>query len=136
MDIQCVFVDQTTRRVSIKLGSKIVTGATKLLQIVVLSLLNVPGKDILDSDVGGGLPALIGANFDPTDKTELFAEVARRVKKSQTEIIQSQIGSSAPASEKLREIQIMSITAGATIDSADVTLKIVGEDGRIQSLVL
>lgn len=136
MDIQCVFIDPVTKGVSLRLGSKIVTGPSKLFQIVVLSLLNVPGKDVLDPSLGGGMPEIVGLNFDATDRTEVFAEVARRVKKTQTEILQAQIGSNAPASERLRELHIIDIVVGATADAADLKLRIVNELGQTQDLVL
>lgn len=136
MDIQCIAIDPETRRVSIKLGPRIVTGSTKLLQIVVLSLLNVPGKDVLDPGQGGGLPSLIGTNIDPSDETEIFSEVVRRVKKSQREIIQNQIGLNLPAAERLVELQIVNIQSGDSADAVDVQIRVLDASGRAQDVVL
>lgn len=136
MDIQCLTVDPVTKRVSLKLGSKILTGPSKLFQIVVLSLLNIPGKDVLDPGAGGGIPSMIGANFDPTDETELFSEVVRRVKASQSQILRNQIGLNAVPDEKLREIHVVKISVNPGGDSADVKLRIISETGRAQDVVL
>ena len=136
MDVQCIFVDPVTKRASLKLGSKILTGAPKLLQIVVLSLLNIPGKDALDPGQGGGFPAMIGGNFDPSDETELFSEVVRRVKKSQKDILESQVGLNIIPDEKLLELHVVSITGNPGGDSADVKLRLISESGRTQDVVL
>ena len=136
MDVQCIFVDPVTKKVSLKLGSKILTGAPKLLQVVVLSLLNVPGKDVLDPGAGGGLPAMIGGNFDPSDETELFSEVARRVKKTQKDILENQVGLNIIPDEKLLQLHVVSITGNPGGDSADVKLRLISESGRTQDVVL
>jgi hypothetical protein len=112
------------------------TGMAKLVQIVVLSLLNVPGQDILDPISGGGLPELVGSNIDATDTTELLAEVARRVKKTQTEVIQSQVGLDLIAEERLREIKIVSTAPGETIDEVLIKLRVINEAGRSSDLVV
>lgn len=135
MDIQVIAID-AQGRVSLKLSSKILTGASKLFQIVVLSLLNVPGKDVLDPDQGGGLPAMIGTGFDPNDQQELFGEVARRVNKTQKEIIENQVGSGSPPAERLKAIHIVSLAEGADIDTTDVTLRVVNELGQFRDVVL
>lgn len=79
---------------------------------------------------------MIGANFDPADETELYSEVVRRVKKSQTDVLQKQVGLNAPADEKLQELQVVGIKVGQGGDSADVTIRLISETGRIQDVVL
>ena len=136
MDVAVMQVDPVTGRISFGMSPVPLKGATKLVQIVVLSLLNVPGKDILDPLSGGGLPELVGTNIDATDTTEILAEVARRVKKSQSEIIASQVGLNIPDEERLKEIQIVSITPGETIDEVLITFRVINEAGRVTDLVL
>lgn len=136
MDIQVLYIDPSTRRVSLKLGFKSVTGISKLLQIVVLSLLNVPGKDILDPELGGGLPELIGLNFDPTDTGEILSEVGRRIRKAETEIQTSQVGLNCPPDEKLQSIQVASITPGENLDEVLVRLRVINELGQRSDVVL
>jgi len=135
MDIQVIKVDPYTRRVSFELTHNPLTGVMKLVQIVVLSLLNDPGKDILDPEKGGGFPSMIGMNIDTEDTTELFGEIAQRVKKTQTEIINDQVGLDISAEEKLRDLAIMEIVPGE-IDEIFVKLRVINEAGKVTDLVL
>lgn len=134
-DIQVIDVHPQTRVVSFVIKPKKLTGISKLIQLVVLSLLNVPGQDVLDPDRGGGLPSLLGSNISPNDSTEIFADVVQRVKKSQREIIDAQIGLNDDPEEKLQEIQIVSIDNG-NIDEIFIRLRIVNELGRATDIVV
>jgi phage baseplate assembly protein W len=137
MDIQVIDVDQTTRRVSFVLKPKKVTGISKLIQIVVLSLMNVPGRDVLDPDKGGGLPSLVGANIDPNDSTEIYAEIAQKIRKSETEIISDQVGIGDPPSEKLAELQILDIRrSDVNIDEIFVRIRVINQEGRATDIVV
>lgn len=135
-DIQLIDVDTETRLVRFVLKPKKLTGISKLIQIVVLSLLNVPGRDVLDPDKGGGLPSLVGNNIDPNDATEIFAEVVQRVKKSQAEIIAAQVGLDEEPEEKLQELQIVEIKQGANIDEIFVRIRVINEAGRTSDIVV
>lgn len=137
MDIQVIDVDQTTRKVFFVLKPKKVTGISKLVQIVVLSLLDVPGRDVLDPDKGGGLPALLGMNIDPNDSTEIYAEVARRIRKTEEEIITDQIGIGDPDNEKLAELQILDISrSDINIDEIFVKIRVISQAGRSVDIVV
>lgn len=135
-DVQVIDVDPITRRVSFRLKPKLITGISKLIQIVVLSLMNVPGRDVLDPEKGGGLPAMIGMNIDPNDSTEVFAEIAQRVKKSQDEIVSAQIGLNEDPEARLQELQIVSIQKGETLDEVLVRIRIINEAGRASDIVV
>lgn len=136
MDVQVVQIDPTTHKVSFGFSPVPVSGITKLAQIVVLSLMTVPGKDVLDPDLGGGIPELVGRNLDPDDTTEIFAAVAQCVKKTQREILISQIGSTAPPEERLRDIEIVSVTPGEQADEILVKLRVITEAGKAVTVVL
>jgi hypothetical protein len=136
MDIQVIDVEPGTNKVFFVIKAKKLTGIYKLIQIVVLSLLNTPGKDVLDMDKGAGFPSLAGSNIDPNDSTEIFADIAQRVRKSESEIIADQIGVDDPASEKLSELQIIDITEGATADEIFVRLRIINQEGRASDIVV
>lgn len=135
-DLQLIDVDEITRVVSFGIKPKKVTGISKLIQIVVLSLLNVPGRDVLDPDKGGGLPALIGYNIDLNDSTEIFAEVVQRVKKTHSEVVAAQIGLDEEPEEKLQELQIVEIKQGTNADELFVRIRIVNEAGRTADIVV
>src|SRR5262249_27114815 len=113
-----------------------VTGISKLIQIVVLSLLNVAGKDVLDPDKGGGLPALLGYNFSVDDTTELFGEVVQCVKKTQSEVIAAQVGLNEDPEERLQELQIVEIKQGTNADEILVRIRIINEAGRTADIMV
>lgn len=131
-----IYIDPSTRQVSFRIQPRIVTGVLKLTQIVLLSLLNIPGQDVLDPELGGGIPELIGFNFGDGELQEIAAEVARRIRKTETEVRDQQIGLTVPASERLKEVQIISIEEGGGIDAVIVRLRIVNELGQQQDVVI
>lgn len=135
-DIQFIDVDPITRLVKFIIKPKKVTGISKLIQIVIFSLLNVPGRDILDPDKGGGLPSLIGSNMDANDTTEIFADIVQRVKKSQSEITAAQVGLNEDPEEKLQELQIVKIEQGTNVDEIFVRIRIINEAGRASEVVV
>lgn len=135
-DIQVINVDATSGQISFGIQPFEITGIFKLLQIVVLSLLNIPGQDVMNPETGGGMPALISIGVDPTDNTEIFGEIVTRIQKSQGEIINNQIGTDDPPEEKLSELQIVSIVAGATPDEFAVTIRVINEAEQAANIVL
>lgn len=136
MDIQIIIVDPTTRKVSLGLSTKTITGISKLIQIVILSLMNNPGKDILDLAKGSGLPALVGSNIDVDNLSDTFSEIAQRVKKVEQEILADQVGSSDPDSEKLKELQIVDLQAGESPDEILLRVRIINREGRTTEVVV
>lgn len=136
MEILLIYIDSSTRRVSFKIQPKVVSGVLKLTQIVLLSLLNVPGQDVLNPEDGGGIPELIGFNFGSDEFNEIAAEVTRRVRKTEAEVLDQQIGLTIPASERLSEVQIVSIEEGDGIDSVFVRLRVINELGQNQDVVI
>lgn len=138
MDIQIIKIDSTTRQVSFQLQPKIVTGILKLVQIVVISLLTTPdGRSVFFPERGAGMLSLVGLyNFDNSGTSELFAEVARMVKKTEREIIEAQIGLNDTEYEKLTEIQIVNIKQGTSQDSLLVQLRVVNQAGQISDIMV
>lgn len=135
-DVKVVFVDPTTRRVSFQASSLPISGIDLLIQVVILSLLNVPGQDVLDPNDGAGIPDMVGMNIDATDSTEVLAEITRRIKKSQTEIINAQTGLDLLPEEKLKELFVAKVAGGEQIDEVLVTIRIINEAGRISDVVV
>jgi phage baseplate assembly protein W len=134
-DLQIYNVDPETNKVTFVVKPRKVSGISKLIQIVLLSLLNNPGKDVLDPDKGGGLEELVGFNINPKDSTVIFAEVSRRIKKSEREILEDQIGSSDTPTEKLRELQLVDITEG-NIDQINVRVRIINQAGQTSDVTV
>lgn len=135
-DIQLIDIDPESRVVSFKVFPAKLTGISLLIQVVVLSILNIPGKDILNPERGGGLPALVGGNIDVEDSTELVADITARVSKSEAEIIEAQVGLNVPAEESLRELRILDISQGVNLDEVFLRLRIINENGRASDVLL
>lgn len=136
MEILVIYIDPATKRVTFRIQPKVVSGVLKLTQIVLLSLLNIPGQDVLNPEEGGGIPELIGFNFGEGELNEIAAEVTRRVRKTEAEVLDQQIGLTIPPAERLREIQIINIEQGDGIDSVFVRLRIINELGQQQDVVI
>lgn len=133
-EIQVIDVNPSDRKIFFTLKAKKLKGISKLIQIVVLSLLNSPGRDVLDPELGSGVMELIGTNIDPKNSTEAFGDIVQKIKKIETEIINSQIGNNDPANEKLSGIQIMDIE---TIDDEIlVKLRLVNQAGQSSDIVV
>jgi hypothetical protein len=136
MDISLIQIDPLTRQVSFAMSHKPVKGMSKLTQVVVLSLLNTPGRDIMDEGAGGGIPEMIGMNYDPGDLSDILAELARRVRKSEKEILADQVGLTLTVEERLRSLSIVSVAPGESVDEVSVRLRIVNELGQQSDVVL
>ena len=134
-DVQVISVDPVSRLVSFGIVAKRVSGISKLIQIVVLSLMNTPGRDALNPGKGGGLPSLVGTNIDPNDTNAVFADVAQRVRKSETEIVTDQLSTDDPPAEKLRELMIIALSS-PEIDEIAVQIRIVNQLGQATDIVL
>ena len=136
MDISLLRRDPLTGEVTLGLQSRVVIGVQKLLQLVILSLLNTPGKDIIEPERGGGLPDMIAGNFDASDLTEIVAELTQKIRKTEAEVISSQAGLTVPASERLKEINIVSINQGDSVDQILITIRVTNELGQHPEAVL
>ena len=136
MDIQLISIDPLTRVVSFKMSTKKVTGIMKLVQMVVLSLMNTPGKDYLDPSMGGGIPSMVGMNIDPNNMAEVLGEVTRRVKTTSAEVMTAQIGRVIPSDEKLKELRLVSVAPGANIGEVAARIRIINELGQQAEAVI
>lgn len=136
MDISLLEINPDTNVVKLKLSSKLVEGLGKLVQMVVLSLLNTPGRDLLNPEMGGGIPEMVSMNYDATDYTEILAELAGKIKKTELEVLTDQIGSTAAPSEKLRSIDLISVGPGASASEIYAKIRIINELGQYKDVVM
>lgn len=138
-DFAVIQVDQVTRKVTINPGMvpKKISGIDKLIQIVVLAILNDPGRDVMNPETGSGLPGLIGSNISSSDPTEIIADVTERLEKIKEEILasQSNLLNETP-SERLRDLRVLNVTQGTQIDEIIVKLRLISEAGDETTLVL
>jgi hypothetical protein len=130
VDLQLINIHPTSRVVTFKMTAKPITGIMKLVQMVILSLFNVPGRDLLDPEMGGGIPEMIGMNFDQDDLTEILSELTRRIKVTEAEIFKSQIISGVTSEEKLKELKIVSVGPGTTEGEVAARIRIVNALGK------
>lgn len=135
-EIKIVHVDPITKQVSFQLSSKEVVGVDKLVQIVILHLLEDPGQAILDPESGGGLLNLIGSNFSLADPQEIFTEVQLRISKTEAEIANSQIGLDLDPEEKLKSLKLIDIREGTQTDEIFILIRVINELGRITDLAV
>lgn len=139
LDFAVIQVDPTTRKVTINPGMvpKKLSGIDKLIQIVVLAILNDPGRDVMNPETGSGLPGLIGSNISSSDPTEIIADITERLEKIKEEILafQSNLINETP-SERLRDLRVLNISQGTQIDEIIVKLRLISEAGDETTLVL
>lgn len=135
-EIKIVHVDPITREVSLELSSKEVTGMDKLVQLVVIGLLETPGRSVLDSESGGGLLDLIGTNLSLDDPQEIYSEVQLRVSKVESEIFNNQVGLDLDPEEKLKSLKLLEIREGNQEDVVFVRIRVINELGRIEDLAV
>ena len=138
-DFRVYTVDETTGRIILSLPTlpQTVSGMEKLLQIVILALLNDPGRSAFYPEDGSGMPSLINSNIDPDDPTEILAEVSERVEKIKEEILESQgeLENEDP-SERLSDLLVLNVETGVNIDEVLLKLRLVSETGDEASLVI
>jgi len=134
-DLSVLYIDPETRRVSFEISSRTVTGIDKLIQIVVLALFSSPDTDLLDPQEGAGIEDLISMNTDENDTSEVYSELARRISAAQDQVINNQIGLDISSEEKLRKIDIVSVSSE---EPGEVKLKIriENEVGRTRDVVV
>jgi hypothetical protein len=127
-----VFTIEENNRVVLKppTSPERVSGKNKLIQIVILALLNDPGRDVNYPERGSGLPSLIGSNIDFNDPTEVLADVSERIEKIRDEIIdaQSTLKNETP-SERLQDLILINVDVGDNIDDVMVKIRVVSEAG-------
>ena len=138
-DYQVISIDEVTRRVSITppFPPRKVEGIFNLIQIVVLAIYNSPGRNVFTPERGSGLPALIGTNLGGSDPTEAIALVTERIEKIKDEIIEEQnsLRRQRP-SERLSDLEVVSVDSGSQIDEIVVKLRLISEAGDITTIAI
>lgn len=116
---------------------KKVSGVDKLIQVVVLSILNNPGRNIFYPEQGSGIPSLVGSNISLDDTTETLGEISERIEKAKDEIIAAQNSlENEDSSERLADIIVLNVESGTQIDEVEVTFRVISEAGDTINLVI
>jgi len=114
-----------------------ISGLDKLVQVVILALLNDPGRSAFYPTNGSGIPSLVGSNISSEDQTEVLAEISSKVDKIEEEILDSQSDlENEDPSERLREIIVLNAETGVNIDEVLLELRVVSESGEEINLVV
>ena len=139
-DFKVIKIDERTRRVTIEpnlINPKKVSGLKKLIQVVILAIFNDPGRNVFTPSAGSGLPSLIGSNINPADPTEALADVTERLEKIRDEILENQNTlENEESSERLADLQVLSVDTGVQIDEVIVKLKLISEAGNQTTILL
>lgn len=138
-DFRVYQVDELTGRVRIEAGGvpKKVSGLEKLIQIVLLAIFNDPGRNVFTPNQGSGLPSIIGSNFNPNDPLESLADVTERIEKIRVEILENQNNLvNEELTERLLDLQVLSVETGFQIDEIIVKLKLISEAGSSTTIVI
>ena len=131
MDFPLITYDPETglATVGIPTNPRVTRGVDKLSQIVCLAVLKNGGQDVFTPGEGSGLRALIG-QYNHYDPSEIQAEVIRRVKLIEQQIIANQLGYSLPATEKLVKLRVLSVVVDSVTWNTAVRIQIINEAGQ------
>lgn len=129
-DIQVIQFDQNNGLATLALqdSPKIVTGMTKLVQIVVLSFLRNPGRDVIDPEEGSGLRADIG-QFNFSEDNEVKLLVIQRTKAVEKEVLERQEGLVSDPTERLKALKILDVGVDADTAKAVLRVQVINEAG-------
>lgn len=134
-DLKVINVDPITRVVTLAIPNppEYVSGLMKLVQIVVLALLNSPASNATYYEDGSGLPQLIGQyNMSSSDPSDILSDISERVEKVKEEIISHQTSlTGEDPSERLTDFSAVNIEQGVNIDSAVVEFRVISEGGDV-----
>jgi len=103
------YLENQTKFVQVSLGSRArsVEGIDKVIQKVIKVLLNTPGTDSRNLNLGGGLNTYIGQPLNPK---EVPSDIATSVRITEEQIIGSESEKNLPDRDKLSSIKILSIS--------------------------
>lgn len=113
-----------------------VEGIDKLVQIVTLVLLTNPGRSIFTPGKGGGIRTLIGSNIDPEEPEELFADIRLMIDRTRSYILQTQVNTKRPPSERLRDLQLVDIVLNDDSDQVEIILGVINEEQDVAQAVV
>ena len=109
-------------------SATVVPSSTFLVQKVLKYLFTTPGSDIFSPTYGSGLLSLLGSSG--TASSSLASLARLRVQEALSQIIQDQADSSAPLTEKVQSIEVLSASFSETDTSLDIRLAVISMAGQ------
>lgn len=113
-----------------------IEGIDLLVQNIVLLILNNGGRSIVAPDRAGGIRLLIGANYNPADPSELFADINLMVSQVEQRIKAEQETTRRPPSERLLALTLVDLIADEDQLEVDVVLQVVNEEQQTTQAVV
>ena len=139
-DYKVISIDPVTREVTIKPPATPtkVSGLEKLVQVVVLALINRPGRSAMYPTSGAGMHDFIGQyNMAVNDPSETLGAVMERVEKIKEEILEYQNSlTNEDPSERLKDFTALSVEQGTQIDQVVVKFRLVSEAGDVANFAI
>jgi len=129
-DIKVLKQDPLTGRLTIGMSRppQQVSGIDLLVQIVALLFMTNGGRSIVSPGRTGGLRQLIGTNFDPSDPSELLADVRTMVNMVEQQIKEEQTNTSRPPSERLQALQLIDLVPDPDQPVIEVIVAVINEE--------
>ena len=129
-DLSLIRTDPVTGVVSLAMGqtARAVTGIDLLVQLVALSFLRNPGRDVLDPDEGSGLRAAIGQH-NISDSEELRLLVVQRTRSVEREILSRQTTSVTSPEERLSKLNVLDVASDETGGRVLIRVQVINEAG-------
>jgi hypothetical protein len=138
-DIQITQLDPKTGIVSLGLTNapKTLSGILLLAQVVALSYMRNPGKDVIDPTEGSGLRGDIGQyNFDPNDPSTVRLLCISRTKIVQAEVLARQQGTTINPVERLASLRVQTVAFDSTTYDTLLQVQITNEAGDTTTVVV
>lgn len=137
MDFQIITFDPNTGVASLGMPAvpRKIFGLEKLTQIVVLSYLRNPGRDVLDPIEGSGLRAAIG-QYNISDGAEARALAVQRTKYVESEVIARQKTDEGSPDEKLKKLQVLDVAYDDPTGVTFLRVQIFNEAGDSSDVIV
>jgi len=136
-DFKIVNVDPNTAVVTLGISNppKKITGIEYLVQIVVLSYLRNPGRDVIDPNEGSGLRDEIGS-YGTAEDSEAKLLAVQRTKKVEQEVISRQKPGQGLPSERLKKLTVLDVAFSASSSSLAIRVKLTNEAGDARDVII
>lgn len=137
-DLKILARDKTTGRLTpgVSRPPETVEGIDLLVQVVALLFLSNGGRSIFDPGRAGGLRSFIGQNFDPSEPSELFADLRLMTSRVEQQIKEEQERTHRPPSERLRTLQILDIIPDPYLPEIEIVVQVINEEQETQQAVV
>jgi len=137
-DLKLIAKDPVTGRLrpGLPVPPEEVEGIDLLVQNVALLYLTNGGRSITFPGRVGGLREFIGANFDPSDPSELFADMQVMTSQIEQRIKEEQVNTARPPSERLLGLQLIDIVPDDEQPEIEVIVSVVNEEQQTAQAIV